>query len=79
MHPDHRGHGYVDQLLRLACRTARQLGSTGMLSDTDVLNVPMMQAFRRNGHSSESRARHKWMHRGTVPPLTQPEVGDADR
>ncbi|MGW6929206.1 GNAT family N-acetyltransferase [Lentzea sp. NPDC054927] len=66
VHPDHRGQGYVDQLLQLASRTARELGFTGMLSDTDVLNVPMMQAFRRNGYSSETRAWHKWMHRKTV-------------
>ena len=64
--PDHRGRGYVDQLLRLANRTARELGFAGMLSDTDVLNVPMMEAFRRIGHSSEARAWHKWMHRRTV-------------
>ncbi|WP_037607018.1 GNAT family N-acetyltransferase [Streptacidiphilus rugosus] len=64
--PDHRGRGYVDQLLRLANRTARERGFTGMLSDTDVLNVPMMEAFRRNGHSPEARAWHKWMHRRKV-------------
>lgn len=64
--PDHRGQGYVDQLLQLANRTARELGFAGMLSDTDVLNVPMMEAFRRNGHSSETRGWHKWMHRRKV-------------
>ena len=64
--PDHRGHGYVDQLLQLASHTARELGFAGMLSDTDVLNVPMMEAFRRNGHSSETRGWHKWMHRRKV-------------
>ena len=64
--PEHRGRGYVDQLLQLANRTARELGFPGMLSDTDVLNVPMMDAFRRNGHSSEARAWHKWMYRRTI-------------
>jgi ribosomal protein S18 acetylase RimI-like enzyme len=63
---DQRGRGYVDQLLRLANRTAREMGFAGILSDTDVLNAPMMAAFRRNGHSSEARAWHKWMHRRTV-------------
>jgi hypothetical protein len=40
-----------------------------MLSDTDVLNVPMMEAFGRNGHSSETRGWHKWMHRRKVRPV----------
>ena len=61
--PEHRGHGYVDELLKLANRTARELGFRAMLSDTDVLNVPMQQALRRNGHSSHATGWHKWMHR----------------
>jgi ribosomal protein S18 acetylase RimI-like enzyme len=64
--PAQRGNGYVDQLLRVANRTARELGFSGILSDTDVLNVPMAAAFRRNGHSSEARPWHKWMHRRKV-------------
>jgi ribosomal protein S18 acetylase RimI-like enzyme len=64
--PGQRGNGYVDQLLRAANRTARELGFTGMLSDADVLNTPMCEAFRRNGHSSGARTWHKWMHRRKV-------------
>ena len=64
--PACRGRGYVDDLLRVANRTARELGFRAMLSDTDTLNVPMRQAFGRNGHSSQATAWHKWMHRRTV-------------
>lgn len=63
--PEQRGRGFVDELLKLANLTARELGFGAMLSDTDVLNLPMQQAFRRNGHSSEATAWHKWMHQRT--------------
>jgi RimJ/RimL family protein N-acetyltransferase len=64
--PDHCGNGYVDQLLRVANRTARELGFGAMLSDSDTLNAPMHAALRRNGHSPEATAWHKWMHRRKV-------------
>ncbi|MEY9933987.1 ribosomal protein S18 acetylase RimI-like enzyme [Catenulispora sp. GP43] len=64
--PEHRGRGHVDALLKLANRTARDLGFHAMLSDTDTLNIPMQRAFRRNGHSSEATGWHKWMHRREV-------------
>ena len=59
----HRGHGYVDQLLRLANRTVRDRGWIGMLSDVDVTNAPMMAAMRRNGHRADGRPWHKWYYR----------------
>lgn len=61
----HRGHGYVDQLLRLANRTVRDRGWVGMLSDVDVTNTPMMAAMRRNGHRDDARPWHKWYFRRT--------------
>ncbi|MEY9859672.1 ribosomal protein S18 acetylase RimI-like enzyme [Catenulispora sp. GAS73] len=64
--PGQRGRGHVDALLKLANHTARDLGFHAVLCDTDTLNVPMQQAFRRNGHSSEATEWHKWMHRRTV-------------
>lgn len=64
--PEHRGRGHVDALLKVANRTARELGFHAILSDTDTLNVPMQEAFRRNGHSSKATGWHKWMHRLTV-------------
>jgi ribosomal protein S18 acetylase RimI-like enzyme len=59
----HRGHGYVDRLLRLANRTVRDRGWTGMLSDVDVVNAPMMAAMERNGHRADGRPWHKWYYR----------------
>ncbi len=64
--PGQRGRGYVDELLKLANRTARELGFRAMLSDTDVLNTPMQLAFHRNGHSAQATAWHKWMHQRAV-------------
>jgi len=64
--PEHRGRGHIDALLKLANHTARDLGFHAVLCDTDTLNVPMQQAFRRNGHSSEATDWHKWLHRRTV-------------
>jgi GNAT superfamily N-acetyltransferase len=61
--PEHRGHGYVDQLLRIANRAARSHGWMGMLSDVDVLNAPMIAAMRRNGHRDDVRPWHKWYYR----------------
>lgn len=59
----HRGHGYVDQLMRLANRTARERGWTHVLSDVDVLNPPMMAAMERAGHHAADRPWHKWYYR----------------
>lgn len=64
--PGHRGQGYVDELLRLANRTARELGFSSMLSDSDMLNTPMHAALERNGHHAADTAWHKWMHRRMV-------------
>jgi ribosomal protein S18 acetylase RimI-like enzyme len=64
--PGHRGRGYVDQLLRAANRRARELGYGTMLSDSDMLNVPMHAALERNGHHAAATAWHKWMHRRKV-------------
>jgi ribosomal protein S18 acetylase RimI-like enzyme len=61
----HRGHGYVNQLFRLANRTVRERGWIGMLSDVDVTNTPMMAAMRRNGHRDDARPWHKWYFRRT--------------
>lgn len=61
--PGHRGHGYVDQLLRLANLACRARGWKGMLSDVDVTNAPMMAAMERAGHHAADRPWHKWVHR----------------
>lgn len=61
--PAHRGRGYVDQLLRVANRAARDRGFTGMVCDVDVDNPPMVAAMERNGHHADMRPWHKWYHR----------------
>jgi hypothetical protein len=68
----HRGHRHVDQLLMLANRAARGRGWTGMLSDVDVQNTPMLAAMARNGHRAENTPWHRWMYR-----LLTPQASDA--
>jgi ribosomal protein S18 acetylase RimI-like enzyme len=65
----HRGHGYVDQLLRVANRAARSRGWTGMLSDVDTGNQPMIAAMIRGGHLPGARPWHRWVYRrgGAAP------------
>jgi ribosomal protein S18 acetylase RimI-like enzyme len=64
----HRGHGYVDQLLRVANRAARSRGWTGMLSDVDTGNRPMIAALVRHGHLPGIRPWHRWMYRRSATP-----------
>ena len=61
--PEHRGRGYVNDLLAAATATAQAAGIEGMLSDVDVLNQPMMEAMRRNGHP-DLDSWHVWHYRG---------------
>lgn len=61
--PEHRGRGCIDDLLRAASAAALRGGFACMLSDTDVLNVPMAAAFARNGHRPDARPWHKWFYR----------------
>jgi hypothetical protein len=68
----HRGHGYVDQLLRLANRAARSRGWAGLLSDVDVENQPMLAAMARNGHRADARRWHKWIYRRVRGPAGAP-------
>ncbi|MGK4579314.1 GNAT family N-acetyltransferase [Kitasatospora sp. HPMI-4] len=64
--PEHRGRGYVDDLLRAAQLAARRRGFGGMLSDTDVENHPMRAAFLRTGHRGDARPWHVWHHTVTA-------------
>ncbi len=47
--PEHRGHGYVDDLLARAMATLHAAGPARIVADTDVANAPMAAAFRRAG------------------------------
>ena len=61
--PEHRGQGYINDLLLAGTAAAQDAGIDGMLSDVDVLNQPMMEAMRRNGHP-DIDSWHVWHYRG---------------
>lgn len=61
--PEQRGHGYVADLLAAGTAAARDAGFTSVLSDADVLNVPMTTAFERAGHLPGVRPWHVWHYR----------------
>jgi ribosomal protein S18 acetylase RimI-like enzyme len=61
--PDQRGNGYVNDLLAEATADGVERGFTSILSDTDVLNAPMIAAFERAGHHAGVRPWHVWHYR----------------
>ncbi|SEL82366.1 GNAT family N-acetyltransferase [Nonomuraea pusilla] len=48
--PEHRGHGYVDDLLGEITRRHAERGAERIVADTDTGNVPMARAFERAGY-----------------------------
>ncbi|MFI6737464.1 GNAT family N-acetyltransferase [Nonomuraea sp. NPDC050451] len=48
--PEHRGHGYVDDLLGEITRVHAEHGVQQIRADTDSGNVPMARAFERAGY-----------------------------
>jgi RimJ/RimL family protein N-acetyltransferase len=64
--PEHRGNGYIDDLLAAGTAAAQRNGIGTMLSDVDVLNKPMMKAMRRAGHRGDQRPWHVWVYRTDV-------------
>lgn len=50
--PEHRGHGYVDDLLAEGTRVLAEQGVPRVRASTDVGNVPMADAFRRAGYAT---------------------------
>ena len=69
--PDHRGRGYVHDLLTAGTAVARRSGITSMLSDVDVLNGPMMSAMGRAGHVRDPGRWHLWVFRSTTSALVR--------
>jgi ribosomal protein S18 acetylase RimI-like enzyme len=61
--PEHRGQGYINDLLAAGTAHAGAAGIEAMLSDVDVLNRPMIEAMRRNRHRDLDRW-HVWSYRG---------------
>ena len=64
--PEHRGNGYVDDLMAAGIAAAQRNGFTAMLSDVDVQNTPMLAAMERAGHHAGVRPWHVWHHIGSV-------------
>lgn len=48
--PEHRGHGYVDDLLAEITHQLAETGAERIRSDTDFGNVPMAKSFERLGY-----------------------------
>ncbi|TFV99894.1 GNAT family N-acetyltransferase [Leifsonia flava] len=53
--PEHRGNGYVDGILSEATRLLDAAGAGHIRASTDVGNVPMANAFARNGYATFER------------------------
>jgi RimJ/RimL family protein N-acetyltransferase len=49
--PDHRGHGYVDEILAEGTRVLAANNAPRVRASTDLNNVPMANAFQRNGYA----------------------------
>ena len=59
--PEHRGHGYVDDLLARGTRTLAEAGLQRIVAATDLANVPTANAFLRAGYSEVGRLfRYYW-------------------
>jgi RimJ/RimL family protein N-acetyltransferase len=54
--PEHRGHGYVDEILAEITRIlAAETGAAAIRGDTDLENLPMAAAFERVGYRNVGR------------------------
>ncbi|MBF8186663.1 GNAT family N-acetyltransferase [Nonomuraea sp. K274] len=59
--PEHRGRGYVNDLLARGTATLAEAGLQRIVAATDVANVPTAQAFLRAGYSEVGRLfRYYW-------------------
>ncbi len=67
--PEHRGNGYINDLLLGGTAAAQRSGHVAILSDVDTLNLPMHNAMERCAHRSDVRTWHIWHHRGAVRDL----------
>jgi RimJ/RimL family protein N-acetyltransferase len=55
--PEHRGKGYVDDLLARGAATLLSAGAEHIRADTDTANRPMAASFRRAGYAEFARRR----------------------
>ena len=64
--PEHRGNGYVDDLLLAGTAAAQRHGFVSMVDTVDVVNTPMDEAMVRTGHRRDVRPWHVWHHRASL-------------
>ncbi len=50
--PEQRGQGYIHDVLARCTETLLNTGISSIVTDTDRLNVPMINAFRRGGYQA---------------------------
>ena len=55
--PEHRGRGYVDDLLAEGTAALHAAGAERVRADTDTRNLPMALAFRRAGYVEFAKRR----------------------
>ena len=68
--PEHRGHGYVDDLLARGTATLAAAGAEEVTAGTDTGNRPMAAAFARAGYADAGRVfRYSWRAELTTGPL----------
>lgn len=65
--PEHRGRGYIVDLLARTTADARSRGFSSILSDVDTENLPMRAAMERAGHLPGVRPWHVWHYRYPPP------------
>jgi RimJ/RimL family protein N-acetyltransferase len=53
--PQHRGHGYIDDILAEGTRVLCEQDPPRIRATTDVGNVPMAKAFQRAGYVNFER------------------------
>ena len=63
--PEHRGHGYIDDILGQGTAILQRTGADTIITDTDIANFPMANAFRRAGYT-EFAARREYVLRTTT-------------
>ncbi|NKB71849.1 MAG: GNAT family N-acetyltransferase [Candidatus Latescibacteria bacterium] len=67
--PQHRGHGYIDDLLAQSVATLQKVGVWRIFCDTDSQNSPMIKSFQRAGFDEEG-VMHRWQ--GEIAALLLP-------
>jgi GNAT superfamily N-acetyltransferase len=72
--PEHRGNGYIDDLLAAGTAAAQRHGFTSVHSDVDTLNAPMLAAMERAGHHTGVRPWHIVHQIGSVEALRRPST-----